>query len=451
VRIALPTRGLSSQTVLDYAAHVAAAGTGGYFDQCQRFVGDAFGAHSAPTALAAWQGAQHTHPGDTNPPAGVALYWDGKAGHAAISAGTVNGVPMAYSTDVLRHGQVDLVPISQINDWLGSAHHYLGWSADTNGATVTKFNASPIDGRGSGVPGTTAGGGVATTLDPKMLAGDFGYAAGFYNTDPSLKKLIAQATKGQWTPEMFGARLMGTKWYRTHDAAQRKWIQLTTSDPAEAQQQQKDRATQVTQLSTQLGVPIPAKRAAALVADSLKFGWTDAQISDGLAAEFKYTPGQAYGGVVGQTLDSLRAAAKSYVVPLSDATLQKWTTQVAQGDATPDTFNDYLKTQAKSLFPELSGAIDSGVTPDQYFDPYRQQAAQTLGVTPDSVDFSDPKWQSILFNVDPKTGARGVQSLAQAATTLRTGPQFGFDKTSGAVDQAAQFATSISQMFGGSG
>jgi hypothetical protein len=139
------------------------------------------------------------------------------------------------------------------------------------------------------------------------------------------------------------------------------------------------------------------------------------------------------------------------MVPISDQAQQKWASDLMQGKVNDNDYMNYLKEQAKSLFPSMGAAIDSGVTPSQYTDPYKQIAAQTLQVPPDSVNFSDPKWGKALFQIDPKTGARTAMSLADWGKTLRSDPVYGYAKTPAAQSQAADFAENILNTFGAVG
>ena len=89
----------------------------------------------------------------------------------------------------------------------------------------------------SGPGGTSPGG----TLDRAALERTYGFAAAFFESDPSLKSLIDQAVKNQWTTDEFQARLRAP-WYRNHSAAQRQWTMLSTESPAEAAKQLADKA-----------------------------------------------------------------------------------------------------------------------------------------------------------------------------------------------------------------
>ncbi len=78
-------------------------------------------------ANAAWANAKYRHTSGVAP-AGTFVHWSGGAhGHVAVSVG--NGA--CISTDVLRQGRVDEVPISRIT--LGWNYPLRGWSEDING------------------------------------------------------------------------------------------------------------------------------------------------------------------------------------------------------------------------------------------------------------------------------------------------------------------------------
>lgn len=83
-----------------------------------------------PSAISAWKNAKYKHTTGT-PPKGVPVFWDiGKHGHVALS----DGGGYCYSTDILRKGKVDRVPISKIASRWGA--RYLGWTEDLNGVRV---------------------------------------------------------------------------------------------------------------------------------------------------------------------------------------------------------------------------------------------------------------------------------------------------------------------------
>ncbi len=416
---------------------------------CQKWVRQNFGSPGgAPTAVAAWQNARFKHTSE-NPPPGAAVYWGEGAGHVAISAG--NG--MVYTTDYPQRGSVGLAPIAAITSNWGKP--YLGWSEDNNGIRVTRWDAQPVKASGATNvptrtdrnPTTVAGGDVATTYDPAALAAKYGYAAEFFNSNPELKKLLAKATAAQMPEEDFLAALRNTTWYRKTSEAQRKWQTLKATQPGEVRTQIADRTRDVVQLYRQMGVPIPPKRVRQIAEDSLRFGWDDDALRRAVADEFRFDVGTSYGGVAGRTLDEFREMSRQWLVPMSDATQERWVEHVLAGEADPEDFENHLRTQAKSLFPELAPAIDKGVSVEQYLDPMREVAAQQLEINPAEIDWFDPKWSGLVFATD-ETGTRRPRSLAEVQKTVRTDATFGYDKTTRARSDAAKLGSSIAALFG---
>lgn len=104
---------------------------------CLREVRECFGVGpAADDAAEAWRDAQHKHP-ETDPrkiPRGVPVFWTGGShghGHIAISTGFAG---RCFSTDILRAGYFDQVPIDLIHEKWGLT--LAGWTEDLNGVRV---------------------------------------------------------------------------------------------------------------------------------------------------------------------------------------------------------------------------------------------------------------------------------------------------------------------------
>lgn len=99
-------------------------------------VGDFDGDGSAD-AEDGWKAAKHKHPGDRKAPRGFPVYWGGGSrdnGHVAISAGQFHGETYVWSTDILRTGFFDFVPLALIEQEWGLP--FLGWTADDAGRPI---------------------------------------------------------------------------------------------------------------------------------------------------------------------------------------------------------------------------------------------------------------------------------------------------------------------------
>jgi hypothetical protein len=84
-----------------------------------------------PSAKAAWEATPDRHRHQGMPPPGAPVFFQvGKFWHVALSA----GFWLCWSTDVLRKGRFDVLPISEVERLWGA--QYLGWSTTLNGKLV---------------------------------------------------------------------------------------------------------------------------------------------------------------------------------------------------------------------------------------------------------------------------------------------------------------------------
>lgn len=101
---------------------------------CLKFARNAYPVDAYnPTAARAWYAAHFKHGTTSTPPTGVPVWWTGGshgAGHVAPS----DGYGYCLSTDILRSGRVNRVPISLIAHAWGLT--YRGWTEDINGVRV---------------------------------------------------------------------------------------------------------------------------------------------------------------------------------------------------------------------------------------------------------------------------------------------------------------------------
>lgn len=342
-------------------------------------------------------------------------------------------------------------------------------------------------------------------------AANYGYAA-MYLRDKEIGPILRQAAKEGWDPDKLQGALTPTKWWKQHSEANVEWDYLNQAHPADAQQKLAGEVARIGNVAQQAGLKLTPLQIHDLGVLSLRSKWNDAQLNSAMhyhaqldpnkvgadygtytslaatnpeiknllaqATTNNWTQAQFVQAVQGtnwfkstsdsqrnaqialasdpasvaastaSTRDTMKQKANAYMVPLSDAALGQWVTRIQHGDVAADAFDSYLKEQAKSLFPGMTHAIDSGVTVDQYVEPYRQYAAQTLEVAPHSIDFlNDPKYSKALFNTDPKTGQRTQMSLSDWQGYLRQLPDF--NKTAQAQSQAADMALMLTKTLGG--
>lgn len=298
-----------------------------------------------------------------------------------------------------KYGSWDKVAVAHFAGpgWLAAHPDPATWDQNpvpgSKNPTVSQYVASLFGKAGKTAPaGVGSSGPAAVDPNAQTSIDTYGYIAALAKTEPDLANLMKQYAGEDLTnasvQQRLEADIQNTHWWRSHNNDYRKAEIQKAQDPASYQRAINDQVAGVTQ------------------------------------------------------------AARAYLIPMDEHTARVWASRLASGLITPDDYKNYLKEQGKSLFPGMAAAIDSGVTPETYVQPYKTLAAQTLEIPPESVNFLTPKWGKALFQVDPKTGARTSMSLADWQNTLRSDPMYGFDRTEQARTTAADLTTQLGHEFG---
>ncbi len=299
---------------------------------------------------------------------------------------------------------------------------------------------------------------MSDTFDPFGISGSpeeiakqlYGYSAWaledpeLTNPDSGMNVIMEAALKG-WSPDMLKGALSKTSWWKTKSEAERNWENLLGSDNASAMKQISDKADEIRNELIQQGVNLDDGAIRNIAADALRFGMTDTQIKLALNAELQRSPSVLKSKIGAE----YKALSRQYAVPMADATIQKWAADSISGVSSDEFYRQYLVNQAKARFqdPTLGKFLDAGGTVDQYADPYRQMASQVLGIDPNTVDFSDPKWIAAINVKDDKGNVRSM-NYDEWTTYLKSDANYGWDKTNDAKAQAQQFVDKLGQAFG---
>ena len=266
--------------------------------------------------------------------------------------------------------------------------------------------------------------------------------------DPEMRELLFNAVRPDgYSAARFQAELLGTNWWQTPSESARLYDTNLHTAPAEARRLLDQQTTVLRQQALALGVRPSGGIIRELAEKSLRMGWNEQQTQNHLVRLLDLDAKRIRGSA-GVTQGSLKQLANEYGVPLNDKTLDRWTKQILRGDTTGDAYQTYLKEQATSLYPSLSGALERGVTVRQYADPYIQIAAEDLGINPDDVDLRDPKWSRALVQNDPKTGDRTAMNLYDWRETIRSDPTYGFRFSKRGNEEAARMSQYLGEIFG---
>lgn len=276
----------------------------------------------------------------------------------------------------------------------------------------------------------------------------YGSEISVYIDNPEIWNIVMQAAREERDELWLEGQIHGTNWWKQHTLNQRRWDQLEASDPATAALQVSTRKTDIQKQAETMGLTIDPARLDYMVRASLRDGWTDDQVRSAVAGEYEYRPEAPPSGISGVNAAALKEIASDYLVPLSNEVIDFWVTKILDGTQTQQSFQAYIADQAKSRFPALSQAIDSGISVRKYMDPYFQMAGDLLEINPSTIDPSQGKWISPLMSVDPKTGQRVPMSLTDWERTIKTDVSYGYDKTNRARNEAADLNARVGRMFG---
>lgn len=282
---------------------------------------------------------------------------------------------------------------------------------------------------------------MADDLSTKVLT-DYPMLA-FLLNDPEIGPLLLQAVDPNqgFDAATLQMKIMQTNWWKTSSASVRQWETLVNTDPETAQRRRDAQRADLLAQASQLGVNIDSGKLAGLVEQSLQLG---------LAAG----SGQMRELIAGATsmpiasVPSLRGIANGeYLVPASDGDLGWWAHEIAAGHQSEMTYRNWLTTMAIGRFPQIKTAIEQGITPGQYFAPYRQTIAQQLELgSADQVDLvNDPRWSKVM-GVAQTDGTQRPMTLSEATVYARQQPEW--SNTAVSRQQGADLTSQLLKEFG---
>jgi hypothetical protein len=325
----------------------------------------------------------------------------------------------------------------------------------SNNVPVDDKTPTPVDAtdQTGTTPGTTTE--VDTDSEPwkKNIQEEFGSLWDVYNEDAEVKKVIDLSVKEGWynDPVKLTEKLRNTNWFRTTESSARQYAIAKSTDPATAEADKRKRIEYIRAGSLALGVTLSDATIDDLSEKSLKFGWTDQQITNGIGSEAVATANR--GGAQGladlrrgTTGTGLREIADNYGIKVSDTMLDQWTAEILQGTKTNVQFTDQMKVQASTMYRSLAPQIEKGIDVKTATSMYTNTAASVLGVDPATIDWSQDKWNKALNYQDPKTTDYRQMDSWEWNRYLRSLPEW--QETNDAKQTYRRAAFTLAQAFG---
>ena len=166
--------------------------------------------------------------------------------------------------------------------------------------------------------------------------------------------------------------------------------------------------------------------------------------------DFQSYIAEAEEGLLATYKQSLETTAAQYMVDISADDMNMFVEGLYDADdpaAQLSLFKNHFRNAAKERFPTLSGVIDQGMTPQQYFAPYSQRISKLLERP---VDFMSERDSGIFDQIaagmpDDKFGQR-TMTFSEMNKYVRGLDEWQYTKN--ANDEARKTADNIGRMFG---
>jgi cell wall-associated NlpC family hydrolase len=279
--------------------------------------------------------------------------------------------------------------------------------------------------------------------------------------EPEVRSLLESSVAQGLTADQIQAKLQQTGWWKKTSQAQIAFDQLRNQTPDELNFNDPGSKVNavlanVTNIGSTIGIPVNTVVGRTVALEAMRYGWSNQQIQAKLGSLVSVTPSGpgANAGVTSNDphmLAQLEQAAGQYLYNPSQATLNTYARGIASGTMTMDTFNAFLANQAATKYPSLAEQIKGGMTPAQIIDPLRTEAANTMEVSPDSINFiADPTYAKILNYRPPAVNgaqqAPRVMTTSEMDTYLRGTGAYSY--TQNARNSASDLTDAIVKTFG---
>lgn len=245
-------------------------------------------------------------------------------------------------------------------------------------------------------------------LTPEELAASYGWAHGFLNSNPELKKLFAQAVEETWTQDKFQAEVRDTKWWKTTSETRRQAQVTQKTDPATWNAQLQAAIIQVRQLAAEVGAAVPESKVSKIAKNMLETGMDENQLRYALGDYVTFTKEGTLRGEAAMHEYTIKEYAYNMGIKLTDQAIKNQAQQVVRKVATTQDFESQVREQAKSMFPGYAEAIDAGSTVRDIASPYIQMMSDELEIPYQSIDTMDPIIKKALNGLDAKGKPAGV-------------------------------------------
>lgn len=273
----------------------------------------------------------------------------------------------------------------------------------------------------------------------------YGYLGWFIDHE-EVGPILLQAAQEGWSPDRLQGALTKTKWWKKTSESARQFDALLLMDNATAERRIRETGLSIELEAARLGLKIPDNRVFSMSVEALRQAWNPEELQLAIASELKFRPKAAEQGGVGRLMQNVRELAAQFMVPIDDRQAFGWAQRIAAGVADQGHVEAQFQRLARARFPQLRDEIDSGVTPQQFFDPYRNIIAQELEIAPDDVDLMSERFSPVVNFTDPRTQEQRPMTFGEVERFVRASPEFA--RTANAREMVSDAAQTVLSVFG---
>ena len=282
---------------------------------------------------------------------------------------------------------------------------------------------------------------VGLTADGQVVRADDPSAASVKNI---LDVIVEQ---GITAPTRVLGLLENTEWWSTTDARMREYDVLTADMSGPQKAEYLEPVLDLLRDEAQfLGFQLDPTRARDLAEQITRMGEeTDSEyIRALLTAEESFNAAEVTASSFAAARDDIVAMSKRYFTPINEADAAVFAQDVYVGTNTAEGVEQYFREMAGAKFPQLANALNAGITPEQYFAPYKYEIERMLDRP--NVDLYEDFGDVVEFIPDTGTGEARPMTLGEVRKYVRGLDEW--QQSSQGTDSARALSFSIGKLFG---
>ncbi len=278
-----------------------------------------------------------------------------------------------------------------------------------------------------------------------FIVNNYGPAQVAMLREPELRAALLNAARAGITGEArFMVEVEKTQWWQARSEAMRTWDILKMADPREAADRLEKRKALLAPLWESYGVDADINFEAEHFE---RLGLNEQQLTLRVADSLQQESSQSgldQGTKAALSADALMKIARmEYLTPLSRQQVEQWAIRgVRQGEDMEQAFRQFVSSIASARFGITAA---SGITPADVLAPIKIAIAQSLEISPDTIDLLDDEYSGVL-QVENEKG--GFRAMTASEATVWARSKESFKGTQVARDTSAELAERLGQTFG---